>query len=199
MTANAFGEDRAACFAAGMNDHVVKPVDPESLYTTLLRWLPAPADEAAASAPARPLPERAFESPSATPLVERLAGIDGLDLARGLHSVGGRVEILERVLRSFVETYGNGETALLGDASAATLDRWPALCHSLRGACATIGASSLDEQLRALEHALHGPVDPQRLAASGRHLREDLRELTEQLAVQLGEGRGEGPGNRFDP
>ena len=37
LTANAFGEDRAACLDAGMNDHVGKPVDPVLLYTTLLR------------------------------------------------------------------------------------------------------------------------------------------------------------------
>ncbi|MFO1195278.1 MAG: ATP-binding protein, partial [Rhodoferax sp.] len=39
VTANAFGEDRDMCLAAGMDDHVSKPIRPEVLYAALLRWL----------------------------------------------------------------------------------------------------------------------------------------------------------------
>jgi CheY-like chemotaxis protein len=39
MTANAFSEDRDRCLAAGMNDHIGKPLEPGSLYATVLHWL----------------------------------------------------------------------------------------------------------------------------------------------------------------
>ncbi len=42
MTANAFVEDKARCFASGMNDFVTKPYDPDSLFDTLLRWMERP-------------------------------------------------------------------------------------------------------------------------------------------------------------
>ncbi len=39
VSANAFNEDRVACLAAGMNDFITKPVLPDALYATILRWL----------------------------------------------------------------------------------------------------------------------------------------------------------------
>ncbi len=38
MTAYAMSGDREKCLEAGMNDHISKPVDPDRLYKTLVRW-----------------------------------------------------------------------------------------------------------------------------------------------------------------
>jgi CheY-like chemotaxis protein len=39
MTANASGQDRDTCLAAGMAEHVAKPIDASHLYAVVLRWL----------------------------------------------------------------------------------------------------------------------------------------------------------------
>jgi signal transduction histidine kinase/CheY-like chemotaxis protein len=50
MTANAMVGDREKVLAAGMNDHVAKPIKVDELFTTLARWIRRPSGTRAARA-----------------------------------------------------------------------------------------------------------------------------------------------------
>ncbi|WP_293938088.1 response regulator [Iodobacter sp.] len=82
MTANAMQLDRDHCMQAGMDDFVSKPIDPESLYKTLLRWIP--------------LSRSALLEPNVMP-----AHILGLDLAEGLRLAQGHAASYFKVLHDF--------------------------------------------------------------------------------------------------
>ena len=77
MTANAFTEDREAALAAGMNDHLAKPIDPDALYRALMKWLPVNSAE---SPPIQKADRSASLTETEAALLSRLSRITGLNI-----------------------------------------------------------------------------------------------------------------------
>ena len=194
MTANAFVEDREACLAAGMDDHIAKPVDPSVLYATLLRWLrartrPTGGDGTRASAH--------HESPKvparASTLSERLGELSGIDIDIALKSVAGQMPLLAKVLKRVVLTYSAGAPELIDHtgSDAEQLRRWSGACHSMRGALASIGATRIAAELAVMESALAdaagsgNAVSLAELRDAGRRIHDDLTALVRAIADTL--------------
>jgi two-component system, sensor histidine kinase and response regulator len=184
MTANAFGEDRAACLEAGMNDHIAKPVDPEQLYGLMQRWLQG----ATASTPQ---PQRAAAPAPSSDGRGALPSIPGLVVARALMYLPGRDDVFARVLQRFADDYRGGLPRLAALLEAGDYAQARALVHTLRGSCGAIGALDLSAQALAFEAALEtnagGAPDPAALAADERALQRALAALTGTIRAALRE------------
>ncbi len=124
MTAAALDQDRLDSVAAGMNDHVAKPVDPARLARVLARWIPAQA---------------------ATP---------PLDLARALQATGNDRGVLERILLSFHADFHDLPQQLTEAVAQGRFDQAAKLVHVIKGLGFTIGADALQTQADALASQL---------------------------------------------
>ena len=134
MTAAALKGDRERCLAAGMDDYLSKPFEPEELAAVLRRWIgDAPPEPQATQPPAASAAERA--------IVERL------DTLRA-HVPPGTVE---RLLTAFVDDGSRclaDLNAALGRDDATGVAR---AAHAFKGAAASIGATALCELCESLE------------------------------------------------
>jgi two-component system sensor histidine kinase/response regulator len=151
MTANVMAADREHCLAAGMNDHLAKPIDPDALLAVLQRWIKGRPTAAAAPVP----PAAADESTLAT----TLAGIVGLDVAAGLRLARNRETLYLKLLRKYLSSQQDFVVQL--DAALDRGDRTTAirLAHTLKGVSGQIGAETVRVLAQLLERAIQ-EVEP---------------------------------------
>jgi two-component system sensor histidine kinase/response regulator len=141
MTASASQEDRDRCLAAGMDDHLAKPVLVGDLVAVLDRWLPDPPTRGAGAAG----PAGAAEPAAEVLDRDRLAALLELD------QDGQGSRLLTRLAAAFLtgapaDLAGLRAAVERGDASAVGQ-----VAHHLKGAAATLGSGAVVHLCEDLE------------------------------------------------
>ena len=150
MTAHATVEERQRCRAAGMNDHVSKPIDPNALFETVSQYY-RPLVEAGTGRTATSADQPTTISATDEPI---LPSVEGLDTSDGLLRVAGNRKLYLKLLRQFVEQQSTvpariAECLLAGDH--ATAER---LAHTVKGVAGNLGAGAVQSAASELERAI---------------------------------------------
>ncbi|OWQ44646.1 hypothetical protein CDL60_24525 [Roseateles noduli] len=184
LTANATGADRARILATGMNDHIAKPLNVDTLFEVLSRWV-HPVEGATVPAGAAPVRTRPATSPA-------LPVVDGLEARAGLATAANNAGLYLRLLKIFL--HSQQDTGARLDQAAASDDAHALeqIAHSLRGSSATIGALPLSQAAAALESACRTGASGAAPSAQRRELALAVRVALDRLLHALGQTLADG-------
>jgi len=170
MTANAMVGDRDKAIAAGMDDHIAKPIKVEEMFATLARWIrPAPA---ASGAPAAPHADAARDP---------LASVEGIDCRAGVAAMMGDDALYRHLLRMFRDResdFAQRFQAARGNGAAAAALR---MAHDLKSVSGSLAVVAVHEAATELESACLAGADDAVLAPLVRRVDERLVPVIAQL------------------
>lgn len=181
LTAHAMPEERNRCLAAGMCDHVAKPIDLDVLVAAIRRQAPTVPVPAAITGidpvsgmPSDPIPGAAAAT-SAEPIIDWVA----LD-----HYFEGNAELIDQLIALTLQTQTETAAQLREAADGSDWERIAHLAHTLKGLCGYFQARQMLDLAKRAEHgARQQQPDAPRLARA-------LAAAMEELLVVLAEHRG---------
>jgi PAS domain S-box-containing protein len=151
MTANAMVGDREKVLAAGMNDHVAKPIKVDELFATLVRWVrrePMPV----------PKPKAGHGAQAAGAGWPVLPGIDGaIPMAAGIDPAE---PLYARLLGLFLQQQADFAERFSAACAGADMASAQLIAHDLKTLAATLGAERVRAAADALEQACSNGASP---------------------------------------
>jgi CheY-like chemotaxis protein/HPt (histidine-containing phosphotransfer) domain-containing protein len=136
MTANAMVGDREAVLAAGMNDHIAKPIAVDEMFATLAKWIKPTVPSAGDDAP------RGDEPP-----------FQGIDTLCGLANTGGNSVLYRRMLSLFRQREADFAQRFRSACDAGDIEAASRAVHDLKATAGTLGMHGVQEAAEALERA----------------------------------------------
>ncbi len=183
MTAHAMTGDREKSLAAGMNDHITKPIDSPALHKVLKRWLRHRAGFLPSSPP---VPKVVLPRELAA-----LPELPGIDRVEALKVLNHKDELFVKMLYDFRKSFGTLPTMLRHWAGEGRWEEIGEKAHTVKGVSSYIGsfevmraAEKLEKAVRNDERELAGECLTEFIHVLDRILSSlsSLPELREELA-----------------
>ncbi|MCT0224613.1 response regulator [Synechococcus sp. CS-1328] len=196
MTAHAFVEERDRCLAAGMQDHLTKPIDPDQLYRALANYgrpnrsLPSPKPIANKQTS---LPDSFDQLDDPIQTIEACADPReilqraGFDVAGSLRRTAGNEKLYFNLLKTFAQNQAGASEQLQAALDTGDIISAERLLHTLKGVAGNLGAVDLQEKAGDMEAALR-----QGQASESEHqrFRQSLATTLQHLnSVELSQGQ----------
>jgi CheY-like chemotaxis protein/HPt (histidine-containing phosphotransfer) domain-containing protein len=147
LTANVTEAARKKFFECGMNDFIPKPINPKLLNNMLAKWLPSNMIAVTSRPVENTLPHVLSRKTEKASLIDR---------AEGLSYASNDEAFYRELLSDFIKTHS---TDMQKIKSALDIDDFVSvrhIAHTLKSTSALIGAKSLSEAAKLVEHILTG-------------------------------------------
>jgi len=147
MTAHAMAGDREKSIEIGMNDHVTKPIDPDQLISSLLKWI-KPGD--------REKSEGMSVSSSKSKKVDDVlpTELPGISIASGLGRVAGNKQLYTKLLCKFKDGQENAVEQIKAALQVGDVETAARLAHTVKGVSGNLGGDNLYQAAAELEKAI---------------------------------------------
>ncbi len=141
MTADAMLGVKDKCVEIGMQDFITKPIDPDELFGTIVKWVKPGSIKDPKIVEVNTKEEEKFPIPD----------IEGLNVVEGIHRVGNNLKLYKTLLEKFANNYTSFRDEINEALSSNDIELAIRLAHTLKGVAGNIGAKSLNRSAAKLE------------------------------------------------